>query len=67
MVADSFKSAGEPEPEHYGMHVQWSVRPWHCRYVTLRMVEVAMPRELFAAVLDRVQRFGVPAPLVQRG
>ena len=26
-----------------------------------------MPRELFAAILERIQRFGVPLPLVQRG
>ncbi len=25
------------------------------------------PRELFAAILERIQRFGVPLPLVQRG
>ncbi len=29
--------------------------------------EVAVPRELFVASLERVQRFGVPLPLVQRG
>jgi len=26
-----------------------------------------VPRELFAAILDRIQRFGVPPPFVQRG
>jgi len=31
------------------------------------MAEVAVPRALFAAILDRIQRFGVPPPLVQRG
>ena len=39
----------------------------HAKYVTFQMAEVAMPRELFAAILDRIQRFGVPPPLVQRG
>jgi len=39
----------------------------HAKYVTFQLAEVAVPRELFAAILDRIQRFGVPAPLVQRG
>jgi hypothetical protein len=39
----------------------------HSRYVTFQMAEVAVPSELFAAILDRIQRFGVPPPLVQRG
>jgi len=39
----------------------------HSRYVIFQMAEVAVPRELFAAILDRIQRFGVPPPLVQRG
>jgi hypothetical protein len=39
----------------------------HSKYVTFQMAEVAVPRELFAAILDRIQRFGVPPPLVQRG
>jgi hypothetical protein len=29
------------------------------------MAEVAVPRELFAAILERIQRFGVPPPLLQ--
>ncbi len=32
----------------------------------LQMVDVTVPRELFAAILDRIQRFGVSPPLVQR-
>ncbi len=28
----------------------------HSRYVIFQMAEVAVPRELFAAILDRVQR-----------
>ena len=39
----------------------------HSRHVIFQMAEVAVPRELFAAILDRIQRFGVPPPLVQRG
>ncbi len=34
---------------------------------SFQMAEVAVPRELFAAILERIQRFGVPPPLVQRG
>ena len=30
------------------------------RYVIFQMAEVAVPHELFAAILDRIQRFGVP-------
>ncbi len=39
----------------------------HAKYLTFQMAEVAVPRELFAAILERIQRFGVPPPLVQRG
>lgn len=39
----------------------------HSRYVIFQMAEVAAPRELFTAILDRIQHFGVPRPLVQRG
>ncbi len=39
----------------------------HSRYVIFQMAEVAVPRDLFAAILDRIQQFGVPPPLVQRG
>ncbi len=39
----------------------------HAKYVTFQLAEVAVPRELFAAILDRIQRFGEPSPLVQRG
>ncbi len=38
----------------------------HCNYVTFQMAEVALPRELFAAILERIQRFDVPQLLVQR-
>ncbi len=39
----------------------------HSKYVTFQMAEVAVPRELFAAILERIQRFGVPPPLLRRG
>ncbi len=39
----------------------------HSKYVTCQMGEVAVSRELFAAILERIQRFGVPPPLLQRG
>ncbi len=38
----------------------------HSKYVTFQMAEVAVPRELFAAILERTQRFGVPPPLLRR-
>jgi hypothetical protein len=31
------------------------------------MADVAVPRQVFATILDRIQRFGVPPLLVQRG
>ncbi len=39
----------------------------HSRYVIFQMAEVTVPHGLFAAILERIQRFGVPPPLVQRG
>ena len=39
----------------------------HSRYRIFPMVEVAVPCALFAAILDRIERFGVSPPLVQRG
>ena len=38
----------------------------HAKHVTFQMAEVAVPRELFTAILKRIRRFGVPPPLVQR-
>ncbi len=37
----------------------------HSGYVIFQMAEVAVPRDLFAAILDRIQRIGVPPPLVR--
>ena len=39
----------------------------HSRYAIFQMAEVAVPRESFARTLERIQWFGVPPPLVQRG
>ena len=39
----------------------------HSKYVTLQMAEVAVPRKLFAAILDLIQRSGVPLRLAHRG
>ncbi len=39
----------------------------HAKYVTFQMAEVAVVGELFVAILERIQRFGVPTALVQRG
>ena len=39
----------------------------HSRYVIFHMAEVAVRRGLFTAILDRLQRFGVPQPFVPRG
>ena len=39
----------------------------HAKQVTFQPAEIAVPRQLFAAILDRIQRFGVPPPLLQRG
>ncbi len=36
----------------------------HAKSVRFQMAEVAVPRELFAAILERIQWFGVPPPLV---
>ncbi len=38
----------------------------HSKYVTFQMAEVAVARGLFAAISERIQRFGVPPPLLQR-
>ena len=39
----------------------------HARYVTFQLAEVAVPRDLFTLILDRIRWFGVPPPLMQRG
>ena len=39
----------------------------HAKYVMFQLAEVAVPRELFAAILERIKWFGVPPPLIQLG
>ena len=39
----------------------------YSRYVISQMAEVAVPRALFAATLDRIQRFGLLPVLMRRG
>jgi hypothetical protein len=39
----------------------------HSRYVIFQMAEVAVPWQLLAAILDRIQRLRVPPPSVQSG
>ena len=36
----------------------------HSKYVTFQLAEVAVPRELFAAILERIKRLTIPPPLV---
>ncbi len=36
----------------------------HAKYVTFQLAEVAMPRRLFAAILDRIARLAIPPPEV---
>ena len=36
----------------------------HSKYVFFQMAEVAVPRELFAAILERIQRLRVVASMV---
>jgi hypothetical protein len=39
----------------------------HSRYVIFQMAEVAVPRELFARIMERIQWFGVPPPMADDG
>jgi hypothetical protein len=36
----------------------------HANYVTFQLAEVAVPRRLFAAILDRIARLAFPPPSV---
>ena len=36
----------------------------HARYVTFQLAEVALTRNLFAAILDRIARLALPPPVV---
>ncbi len=39
----------------------------HARYVTFQLAYVAVPRDLFRQILNRIKRLGVPPPLVMAG
>jgi len=39
----------------------------HARYVTFQLAEVAVPRDLFRQILNRIKRLGVPPPTVVTG
>jgi hypothetical protein len=39
----------------------------HARYVIFQLAEVAVPRVLFARILERIQWFAVPPPLADTG
>lgn len=34
----------------------------HAKYMTFQLAEVAMPRRLFAEILDRMARLAIPPP-----
>jgi hypothetical protein len=34
----------------------------HAKYVTFQLAEVAVPRRLFAAILDRIAQLAIPPP-----
>ena len=36
----------------------------HSKYVTFQLAEVAVTRNLFAAILNRIERLGLPPPIV---
>ncbi len=38
------------------------LRHHHARYVTFQLAEVAVPRRLYRAILDRIRRFGALSP-----
>jgi hypothetical protein len=37
----------------------------HSRYVTFQLAEVAVTRNLFVAILNRIARLAIPPPLVE--
>ena len=36
----------------------------HAKYVTFQLAELAVTRNLFAAILDRIERLALPPPVV---
>ena len=39
----------------------------HAKYVTFQLAEVAVTRNLFAAILDRIARLAIPPPILVSG
>ena len=39
----------------------------HARYTTFQMAEVAVPRQLFRAILERIRRLWLPPPVPDTG
>jgi len=39
----------------------------HAKYVTFQLSEVAVPRRLFAAILDRIAQLSIPPPTTSGG
>ena len=39
---------------------------WHAKYMTFQLAEVAVTRNLFAAILARIARLALPPPVVGR-
>ena len=39
----------------------------HARYLTFQLAEVAVPRDVFRQILNRIKRLGVPPPLARTG
>ena len=37
----------------------WGEGDWHSKYVTFQLAEVAVPRQLFAAILERIGRLAI--------
>ena len=40
---------------------------WHSKYVFFQLEEVAVPRRLFAAILERIGRLGIPTAVCRSG
>jgi hypothetical protein len=40
---------------------------WHSKYVFFQLAEVAVPRQLFAAILERIGRLAMPLAVCRSG